>query len=607
MNPATLEFRGGKYICVHCDKVAYKNEDQAKRFALANSKPQRPYRGKACLWWHTTGAGAKLWLQANRAPDKPVPVATPISLRDYQEASIDFLHKYFTEKSGSPIIALPTGTGKSIIIAEFIRRSFSQWPGTRIMMLTHVKELIGQNYDTLRNVFPTAPVGIYSAGLKRKEADAAITFAGIQSVHRKAELFGHIDLVLIDECHLVSNNGNTMYRRFIDSLKETNPKLKVVGFSATPYRLSSGMLTDPGGIFTDVAFDLTDRKSFNWLIQERWLAPVVPKRTHSQLDLTGVAVQGGEYVLKQMQAKVDQESVTIAALKEAVHLASDRKHWLVFASGIDHAEHIAGYLEDIFNISSTAVHNKVTDRDERIAAFKEGRVQVMVNNNILTTGFDFPEIDCIVMLRPTQSPGLWVQMLGRGTRPAEGKKDCLVLDFAGNTERLGPINDPVLPRRSRKGRGPKGVAPVRLCEHCLCYSHASARHCEHCNAEFPKSVKIGAAASSAELIAGDIPSPTSHKITKVLYSLHKKQGKPDSMRVTYYCGLRHFNEYICLDHGGYATKVAQQWWELRSPWGVPPNAHEGMKAIDYLRTPSAIGVIEKGKYPEIITYTFDDN
>lgn len=544
-----------------------------------------------------------------------------ITPRDYQDAATRSIFDYFQKDTGNPIVAMPTGTGKAIVIGDFIRRACYYYPGTRIMMLTHVKELIDQNMKTLLRLWPTAPTGVYSAGLGRRE-QAQVTFAGIQSVHRRPEDFEAPDIIKIDECHLLSPKNTSMYRSFIEAMRARNPFLKVVGYSATPFRMGQGMLTDEGGIFTDVCFDLTSRDAFNWLILQGWLTPLVPKQTSHQLDLSGVRMQSGEFVLADLQEKIDHEYVTVKALTEAVHLAHDRHHWLVFASGIAHAEHIAAFLNDQFDIPAAAVHSQMdgVERDRVIADFKAGRLRALVNNNILTTGFDFPEIDCIVMLRPTASPSLWVQMLGRGTRPvftvgmplttveerlaANSKKNCLVLDFAGNTKRLGPINDPVLPRK--KGKGPPGPAPVRLCEVCGCYSHASARFCENpdCGVEFPRAVKISTSADTEELIAGVTPRFETIPVTRVIYSVHKKEGRPDSMKVTYYCGLRTFKEYICLDHGGYAGRLARQWWEMRCPWGVPPSVHDGMLAIDHLRVPKAITIMRKGKYDEIAGYEF---
>lgn len=616
---ATLTYTEGRYRCDNCGKVAYQNEDIAASAALRISErtPMRPYFSKECGWWHVTRKHAHNWLVTQKLPIEP---------RDYQGAAHDSIYQYFSEHTGNPIVAMPTGTGKSIVIADFARTALWQWGETRILAITHVKELIDQNLKTLLRMWPTAPAGVYSAGIGRREHQNNITFAGIQSIYKSADLFGHVDLVIIDECHLVSVKGTTMYRFLIDELKKRNPKLKVIGFSATPFRLGQGMLTDhEQGLFTDIAFDLTSREAFNWLIAQGWLAPLVPKRTDTQLDVSGVRIHAGEFILKDLQEHVDKERVTLAALEEAAALAGKRNHWLVFASGIQHAEHVTDALKEKFAINAACVHSKMPDdvRDKNISDFKAGRIQALVNNNILTTGFDYPEVDAIVMLRPTASPVLWVQMLGRGTRPvfesgmptgsveerlaaikAGPKQNCLVLDFAGNTARLGPINDPIIPHR--KGRRARGFAPVRLCEHCGCYSHAASRFCENpeCGIEFPKTVKITPAASEQELIVGDKPQINKYTVTRVIYKLHQKADRPTSMRVDYWCGLRRFSEFVCLDHGGYASRVARQWWALRSPWGVPPSVQDGMAAINYLSVPKRISVIEKGKFPEITGYEF---
>jgi DNA repair protein RadD len=164
--------------------------------------------------------------------------------RWYQEEAIKSIFSYFMENDGNPIIALPTGTGKSIVIADFVKKVFSYYQGQRVMMLTHVKELIKQDYQKLIDVWPTAPAGIYSAGLNRRDHLYPITFAGIASVHKKPELFGKQDLAIIDECHLVSARSNTMYLKFIDAMRAINPALKVIGLTATKYRLGQGLLTE---------------------------------------------------------------------------------------------------------------------------------------------------------------------------------------------------------------------------------------------------------------------------------------------------------------------------------------------------------------------------
>lgn len=542
--------------------------------------------------------------------------------RDYQGYAIGSIFEYFEHGGqGNPIVAMPTGTGKSIVIGGFIKEAYQRYPGQRIIKLTHVKELISQNMDKLMKLWPTAPAGIYSAGLKRREI-CPITYAGIATAIKVIKAFGRIDLVLIDEAHLVSPKAGTMYQKFVDGLKQVNPLVKVIGFTATHYRMGQGFLTEKDGLFTDICVDMTTVESFNWFISEGYLVRLVPKATRIELDVEGVSTQQGEYNLKQLQAAVDREEVTHQALVETLDQGHDRHHWLVFASGIEHAEHVSSMLDSL-GVSSTFIHSKMSggERDKRLAAYQAGEYRAMVNNGILTTGYDDPNIDLICMLRPTKSPGLWVQMLGRGTRPAyvsgydleasaqqrlasiatSHKQSCLVLDFAGNTRRLGPINDPVLPKRKGK-KG--GNAPVRICDNCGTYCHASLIECPECGYQFPRSVKIKAHAGTDALIANDMPLVETFKVDKVTYNKHTKEGRPDSIRASYYCGLRKFDEWICLEHGGFPRKRAKDWWRERASNEPPDTIKEAFQRLKELRTPEYIRVWINKKHPEIMSYEY---
>lgn len=528
-----------------------------------------------------------------------------ITPREYQIEAVKAHYTYFSEKAGNPVIAMPTGTGKSVVIAMFLQSLFWQWPGQRVLVLTHVKELIDQNHQKLLSIWPAAPAGIYSAGLGRKEANRAITFAGIGSIAKKAALFGHIDLVLVDEAHMVSTNDETLYRKFLTDLREFNPLLKVVGYTATPWRLGTGRITD-GGVFDDVAYDITGMSAFNSLITDGFLCPLIAKKTELMLDTEGVHMRGGEFVASELQLAVDKYEVTRAAISEALEQAADRQHWLVFASGVDHAVHIAEMLNDM-GVSAVAIHSKMPDaeRDGAIADFKKSRYRVAVNNNVLTTGFDYPEIDCIVVLRPTSSTVLWVQMLGRGTRPHPSKQNTLVLDFAGNTRRLGPINDPVIPRK--KGDKAGGEAPVKLCGWCATYNHASATHCVNCGKEFTFQVKIKTTASTEEVMKVDLPVVEVFRVDHVTYSRHEKIGRPPVLKVTYYCNIRAFTDYVCIEHDGFAQRKARMWWTERGEQATPfpVSTDEGLQRSPALRTPTHINVWTNKKYPEIMAYCFD--
>lgn len=547
--------------------------------------------------------------------------------RYYQVDAVHAIYNYFASgKVGNPLVAMPTGTGKSIVIGEFVRSIFHYFPGQRIMMLTHVKELIEQNLDKLLTLWPTAPAGVYSAGMKRKESHFPITFGGVSTVAKaSADRFGRIDLLLIDECHLVSNNDSTMYQVIIKELRQINPFLKVIGFTATDYRLGWGKLSQGGGLFTDVCYDLTTLEAFNRLVDEGYLSRLIPKRTTMQYDVSAVKIHGGEYKSQELQEAVDKGELTYTAIRETVELGQDRQHWLIFAAGVEHAEHVAGML-DTFGIPACVVHSKMTDeaRAEAINGFKSGKYRAAVNNNVLTTGFDYPEIDLIAMLRPTSSPGLWVQMLGRGTRPvyADGfdlatvegrlagiaagpKPNCLVLDFAGNTRRLGPINDPVIPKPKSKGGG--GVAPVKICEACGVYNHASVRYCIGCGAEFPKHLDISETAYTDELMATGLPVVEVFKVDKVSYLSHIGNSGVTSMRVHYYCGLRRFSEYVCFEHSGYALHKAHDWWKERSYEEPPVSVDKAIEQMNTLKVPTHIRVWVKKKHSEVMGYDFNNS
>jgi DNA repair protein RadD len=557
--------------------------------------------------------------------------------RQYQTEAVHNIWTYFeSHDTGNPILAMPTGSGKTIVNARFLKEVYTRYPYQRIMLLTHVKEWIQQNYEKLLLLWPDAPVGIYSDGLGRKQSTFPLTFGGIASVWRNPKLFGHIDLVIVDEVHLVSPRGTTMYQTFIQKLKEVNPHIRVVGLTATPWRMGHGKLTDPylerngkltPSIFTDFCFDITNFENFNRLIAEGYLLPLIPKKPKLELNVDGVHLRGGEFIEKDLQVAVDKYEITLAALKEAIELGKDRKKWLVFGAGIEHAEHITAILNDL-GINAGCVHSKREDRNKTIADFRAGRIRALVNNNILTTGFDDADIDMIIVLRPTMSTVLWVQMLGRGTRPlfpkgyptdtmeerfaaiaASGKKDCLVLDYAGNTRRLGPINDPVIPTppRARASR----PAPVKICDNCSTYVHASARICPCCGNEFKIDINIFTTASSISPLKGEMPITKVFKVDHISAARHEKvSANSVSLRVSYYCKLKMFTEFVTFENSNaYAQRRARAWWKARMKYKtdeIPTTVADALARLDQLNHPTHIRVwVNKNPFPEIMALCFD--
>jgi DNA repair protein RadD len=528
--------------------------------------------------------------------------------RWYQvEAEASIWNYYEKGGIGNPVIALPTATGKSLVISLFCKNVLTRFPRQRIICLTHVKELIEQNAEDIREQWPSVPLGIFSSGLNTRDTHFPLIYGGVQSVVNCIDKFGHRDLMLVDEAHLISPKDGTNYQKVITGLKTINSHLRVIGFTATPYRTGQGLLTEDG-LFTDICYDLTTFQGFNRLISEGFLVPPVPKRTKTELDTSSVKIVAGDFNQDQLQRAVDIESVTYAACQEAVEEGFDRQCWLAFASGIEHAEHIETVLSSL-GIDCAVVHSKLKGdlADERIKAFKRGDIRCIINYGKLTTGFNHPPIDFILMLRPTASTNLWVQMLGRGTRPSPAtlKENCLVLDFARNTPRLGPINDPVLPRKRIKGAVP-GIAPVRICDSCGVYNHARAVVCCACGAEFPKVEKLVKSAGTEELVRQEVePIYGQFEVQRVVYNRKQKPGRPAMIKVSYFCGLQMFSEWICLEHTGFAAIKARNWWRERM--GVkeaPPTTDEALKYVSALKVPRRIRVWTNKKYPEVLGYEY---
>ncbi len=525
-----------------------------------------------------------------------------LKLRPYQQSAIAAIYSYFEDKNGNPLVVIPTAGGKSLVMASFIDGVLKAWPDQRILIVTHVRELIAQNHAEMLGLWPEAPTGIYSAGLGRRDVEARILFAGIQSIHRRPAEIGHCDLILIDEAHLIPGKENTMYRRFLDKMQRMNPKVKVIGLTATPYRLDSGMLHEgDNALFSDIAYEVSVRD----LIEDGYLSPLVSKQPDTKLDVTGVGSRGGEFIASDLQKAVDKDVITSAAVEEIIAYGKDRKSWLAFCSGVSHATHVAEEFRRR-GISCATIFGD-TPKDERdriIADFKAGKIRALASMGVLTTGFNAPAVDLIAMLRPTKSAGLYVQMAGRGTRLAPGKQDCLVLDFAGNVKRHGPI-DLVKPKRPGSG---DGEAPVKVCPDCDSIVAAAALECPDCGFIFPaRQVKVAPTASTlAVLSSAKSRRPEWLQVNDVTYHRHDKQGGRPSLKVTYQCGLARHTEWICLEHTGYPRSKAEMWWRERAPGiPVPRSVDAALALTNRLRRPSHISVRPSGNYTEITNARFD--
>ena len=495
-----------------------------------------------------------------------------------------------------------------MVIADRIKTYLSNWPGTRVIVLAHVKELVKQNAEKLISYWPEGKgnVGIFSAGLNRRDVFQPVIFASIQSVYNKAMQLGRFDLIFIDEAHRIPLEGEGTYLSFIAACKEINPNVRVVGFTATPYRLGKGMVVGDDKILNHICYEAKVAD----LIRDGYLSPLITKGSLKGADFSSVHIRKGEYVPSEVDDIINTDDVVNAAVAEIVALGADRRAWILFCNSIAHAEHVAQVLQDSHGIEAPVVHSKIPKgrRDKIIKEYYAGKHRAICNVNVLSEGFDAPFIDLVALLRPTKSPGLYYQQVGRGLRLFPGKNNCLVLDFAGNIMEHGPVDN----LRIKQPKKTKGDAPVKQCPECQTIVNTPVMECPECGYLWPPSERVNeshdGSSSNAAILSNQVIEPVEKSVVRVAYYRHEKKGKTPSLRVEYFCGLKLYKEWVFLEHTGHARANAEIWWNNRSGLPAPRSISEAMNIIKTTKfiEPVALKVDENGKYPEIKSYSFND-
>ena len=352
-------------------------------------------------------------------------------LRPYQREAVQATLQHFRNDRSPAVVVLPTGAGKSIVIAELARIAKG-----RVLVLAHVRELVEQNHAKYIGLGLEA--GIYSAGLERKDSTEKVIFGSIQSIARAPEgFFENFSLLVIDECHRVSMEGETQYFQVISKLRATNPELCILGLTATPYRLNYGWIfeihqhkkmrqTTSERFFKKCIFELSTR----YMIKNKYLTPPVKIDSPvASYDFSSLKLNGSSFALADIEKLLkDQNRLTPIIIQNIIDMAEERKGVMIFTSSVRHAKEILQYLPA--EQSAIVVGDTADDeRDRIIADFKARKLKYLVNVSVLTTGFDAPHVDVIALLRPTESASLYQQIIGRGLRLFPDKTDCLVLDY----------------------------------------------------------------------------------------------------------------------------------------------------------------------------------
>lgn len=548
---------------------------------------------------------------------------TSITLRGYQQQAVDNTIGYLTTEAGNPILALPTGAGKGWIIAHVIQYIRANWPGKRILMAVHNKDLVEDTSSRSQSILQGEPVGVNCAGLRRKDWTHDVLFGSVQSMARKAELLGSRALLIVDECHLVGNMDTAGYGQLLTKLRDNEPGVRILGLSATPWRVGMGLLTN-GPVFDDIIINMCDIEGMQMMFDNGWLVPPVTRRADNQIDTASLKTRNGDYTQKSLGTAMTDD-VTELALQEFCEKAYDRACWLVFALSIEHADK-CGSILNAMGIPTGVMHSaKSKEENARILAmYKSGQLRCVVNKDMLTTGIDIPRIDAIAMLRPTQSSSLWVQMVGRGLRahPEGGKLNCLVMDYGGNIERCGPINAPLVPPVAGTGaKGqPKpdadaesaGVAPMRICEECGTYNFLAATICEGCGCYL---TELKGEASEAAILAGvggtsEKPKAGAYEVASRTFKLLKGGDGHKYLRITYEttCGMTvHKPLYFSVRAGSDYAPAGPKWWQRNMIRGaIPVDADDAIYMTSNLRPVTSFRAKQKENGAWKVTKEYTD-
>ena len=413
-----------------------------------------------------------------------------MKLREYQEQSIDGIKHWFGTQTSPPLLVLPTGSGKTVVFATLIQKLFKMNPNKRFLILAHRQELISQARDKLLSVWPCAPYSIMAAGLKKFDATAPIVIASRDTLASKKRLHTcePFDLVVVDEAHHVGPDKNSRYRKILSHLQEIGDPY-VMGVTATPYRMGQGMIygMDDEYYFGGVAHQVTipDLIEQNYLC--RLSAFAVADSAIIDASTARVKFKGGDYREADLEVIAMEDSTIVQIIDDWIDKAfsKGRTSSVFFCVTVAHAYKMCMYLKKS-GIKAAAITAETPNKErvQILKDFESGEINALCNVAVLTEGWDAPRTDCIAVLRPTKSLGLYVQICGRGMRTWGDKQDCLLLDYGENMKRHGCI-DRAKPKNNRDETDDK----VWICDSCLGVNDWDEKICFECGEPRPSKVE----------------------------------------------------------------------------------------------------------------------
>jgi len=398
-----------------------------------------------------------------------------IELRPYQVENLDLIWgELFVKNNNSSLCVLPTGTGKSVIISSFVNKTLSHNKDLKIIILFNKIVLLDDLSKKFKNAIGKENIGIYCSGVGEKVTGQSVTIASIQSVNKQDVVY---DVIIIDEAHNVDHISGR-YHSFLTYQKEKNKELRVLGFTATPFR-RNGYIYGKERFFNKPV----EAKDLLWFIENNYLVRPVSQQPlqNARFNLKTLKKTAGEFSADSIE-KQAEGNLTKTQVRDALLRMTGRKKIVWFCSTIKHSENVNKELFDLGE-KTVCIHSALDfeTRNNLISEFRYKDARHLVFVTIFSEGFDEPQVDTVVFLRPTRSPTLMVQTCGRGLRPFEGKENCLILDYADVFATLGPLTDPIILNNKKEVI----KKSEKICPKCQTYLKMKARNCDFCGYEYP--------------------------------------------------------------------------------------------------------------------------
>jgi superfamily II DNA or RNA helicase len=487
-----------------------------------------------------------------------------LELRDYQNEMILSALAAIGQKEQKALLVSPTGSGKTEVMIGLIKKCLDIKEDMRFCVLLNRVQLVEQTEKRFIEHFNS--VGVVCSTLRKKDVSKQIT---VMAVGSSSHIPNKTDVLLIDEAHnLPLDNPSSRYFRAIDKIANQNESFKVVGFTATPFR-ATGLIYGKGRFFPY----LTRKVELSRMINEGFLVKPLLKHTLCQHNTDNLTVRGGDFLIEEIAALVNNKAKNIQQIKDALPKLFGRKKIFWMCATIEQCNNTRDTLlelgEEAVGVTSDINH---ADRSSELKEFEHGQARHCTFVSILSEGYNYPPADALVILRPIKSPVLYVQTVGRILRPFEDKADALVLDYGEVVKNCGPLDSPIINTGKRLTKKEKLLQKslMKFCKSCLTYQPRENIDCISCGRPFTEESKSKLTATNfvGDILSGKINESTERElgsIFKITAELYRSKQNNECVKITYKSMLNDAVEYFPVNKEWGIAKIKSRAYTLGLP------------------------------------------